>query len=452
VLYRVLGPLEVHTPTVHRLGTGKPATVLATLLQQPNAWVTVDRLIEATWPEEDMPVSAEANLKTYVWQLRRMLSLVDGGGRIERGANAYRLRVAPGEIDADRARSLAEAARRPGLAAPAALDLVREALALWRGSPFCGVEAAAEAATALEDLHLQLREHLAELQLGLGEEEQAIGTLRAVTAEAPLREPAWALLVRALHAAGRRTEALVACRRATDVLSAELGVGPGPALAAAERLALGAERLALGGSGSAPARRELPRDVRLLGRTAEVAAIRHAAAGVAPVVVIDGPAGIGKTALAVHAAHLLAPEYPDGQFFVGMRLRPGLLLDRLLRGVGVPATDLPGDLDEKAALWRSEASRRRLLLVLDGALSRDQAWPLLPAGGAALTLVTTRARLHLDGADRVSLGPLGPAAAASLFAAAAGFVDDLTIRACGGLPATLLEAAATATARRMVAA
>jgi len=445
VLYRVLGPLEVHTPTVHRLGTGKPATVLATLLQQPNAWVTVDRLIEATWPEEDMPVSAEANLKTYVWQLRRILSLVDGGGRIERGANAYRLRVAPGEIDADRARSLAEAARRPGLAAPAALELVREALALWRGSPFCGVEAAAEAAAALEDLHLQLREHLAELQLGLGEEEQAIGTLRAVTAEAPLREPAWALLVRALHTAGRRTEALVACRRATDVLSAELGVGPGPALAAAERLALG-------GSGTAPGRRELPRDVRLIGRSVEVTAIRRAAAGVAPVVVIDGPAGIGKTALAVHAAHLLAPEYPDGQFFVGMRLRPALLLDRLLRGVGVPAADLPGDLDEKVALWRSEASRRRLLLVLDGALSRDQAWPLLPAGAAALTLITTRARLHLDGADRVSLGPLGPAAAASLFAGAAGFADDLTIRACGGLPATLLEAAATATARRMVAA
>ncbi|MCA2218168.1 AfsR/SARP family transcriptional regulator [Jidongwangia harbinensis] len=445
MLYRVLGPLEVHTTAVHHLGAGKPATVLATLLQQPNAWVTVDQLIEATWPGPDMPASAEANLKTYVWQLRRLLSGPDTGGRIERRADAYRLQVAPGEIDADRARTLAVAARRTGLAAPAALDLVQEALALWRGRPFCGVEAAAAAAAALDELHLQLREHLAELQLRLGQHDRAVSTLRGVTTDAPLRESAWAHLVRALHASGLRTEALVACRRAADVLAAELGVAPGPALAAAERLVLA-------GSRTSPIRRELPRDVRLFGRTAELATVRHAASGSAPVILIDGPAGIGKTALAVHAAHLLAPAYPDGQFFVSMRLCPELLLDRLLRGIGVPAADLPSDPDEKAALWRSEVSRRRLLLVLDGAPDRDQVWPLLPAGAGGLTLITTRGPgLHLDGATRVPLGPLGPGAAASLFAAAAGWTDDLRIRACGGVPGALLKAAATATARRRVA-
>ncbi len=100
MLFRVLGPLEVHAAEVHTLGVSKPAIVLATLLQQPNAWVPVDRIAEATWPGADRPMSAEANLKTYVWQLRRMLP----GPRIDRNGDAYRLRVAPGELDADHAR------------------------------------------------------------------------------------------------------------------------------------------------------------------------------------------------------------------------------------------------------------------------------------------------------------------------------------------------------------
>jgi DNA-binding SARP family transcriptional activator len=438
VLYRTLGPLEVHTPEAHQLGAGKPATVLATLLTQPNAWVAVDRLIAATWPGPDMPASASSNLKTYVWQLRRLLPDLDGASRIERRADAYRLRVLPGEVDADRARELAAAARCPSVAAEDALALVEEALALWRGRPFSGLDSAAAAAATLDELQLQLREQLARLQVELGRKDQAVGTLRRVTADAPLREAAWAQLVRTLHDSGRRTEALIACRRAADVLRAELGVGPGPALAAAERTVLG----------GASIRRELPRDVRLIGRTAELATIRDAGRAV---VVIEGPAGIGKTALAVHAAHRLAPAYPDGQFFVGMRLGPGALLGRLLRGVGVPAAEAPSDLDEKAALWRSEVARRRVLLILDDAAGRDRVWPLLPAGDGALTIVTARGLdVGVDGATRLPLGPLGPAAAAALFAAAGG-VADAAIAGCGGTPAALLRAAATATTRRRVA-
>jgi DNA-binding SARP family transcriptional activator len=443
VLYRILGPLEVHTAEVRQLGAGKPAAVLATLLQQPNAWIAVDQLIAAAWPGPVTPASFEANLKTYVWQLRRLLPDLDGASRIERRAGAYRLRVAPGELDADRARELAVAARRPGVEAAEALALIEEALGLWRGRPFSGIESPAVA--ALDELHLQLREHLAEVQLKLGHHDQAAGTLRRVTADAPLREDAWAQLVRTLHAAGRRTEALLAGRRAADVLAAELGVGPGPALTAAERQILGSAR-------TTPARRELPRDVHLVGRTAEVAVVRRAAAGVAPVVHIEGPAGIGKTGLAVHAAHLLAPGYPDGQFFVGLRLSAGTVLDRLLRGLGVPAAQTPSDLDGKAALWRSEVSGRRVLLVLDDATGRDQVWPLLPTGAGTLTLVTTRApAAHVDGATRVRLGPLGPAAAASLFGAAAGFIDEPAVRRCAGNAAALLRAAAAATTRRRVA-
>jgi DNA-binding SARP family transcriptional activator len=444
MLFRVLGPLEVHAAEVHPLGTGKPAIVLATLLQQPNAWVPLGQLTEALWPGADMPASAEANLKTYVWQLRRILPGAPAGGRIERNGDAYRLRVAPGELDADQARELAAAARRPGLPPPEARELVERALALWRGRPYCGLEPAAAATAGLTELRLALREHLAELQLRLEDNDQAVGTLRSVTAEAPLRESAWAHLVRALNAAGRRTEALIAYRRAADVLSAELGVPPGPELLAAERAVLG--------GGLRPIRRELPRGVRLIGRATELTAVRRAAAGPAPLVLVEGAAGIGKTALAVQAAHLLAPAFPDGQFFLPLRRPVAMLLDRLLRSLGVPGTDLPSEVDEKVARWRSELAGRRVLLVLDDARTRDQVWPLLPAGADSLVMVTAR-RLdgHLDGALRLPLGPLDPAAATSLYAALAGPADERAIRSCHGNPAALRAAAATPTTLRRAA-
>ena len=400
MLIRTLGPIELHTPAaVHQLGAGKPAAVLATLVQQPNAWVTVDQLAEATWPGAAMPASAGANLKTYVWQLRRLLG---GPDRIIRRADAYRLRVLPGELDADQARSLATAARTADPATAA--DLIRQALALWRGRPYSGVESAATAADVLEELRLELSERLAALRLELGDTTEAIGTLRGVVAEAPLREPAWALLVRALHTAGQRTEALLASRRAAAILRTELGVAPGPQLTAAALSS--APFSTLFSTTPSPIRRELPRDVRLVGRVAELAHINRAAAGPAPIVLLSGPAGIGKTTLAVHAAHRLAAEFPDGQFFIHLRQPAGALLERLLRGVGLGPCDIPADLDERAALWRSEVARRRVLLVLDDAQTRDQVWPLLPATAGSMALVTARSLTgHLDGATHLPLGP-----------------------------------------------
>jgi DNA-binding SARP family transcriptional activator len=402
MLFRILGPIELHTPAaVHQLGAGKPATVLATLLHQPNAWVTVDQLAEATWSGTAMPPSASANLKTYVWQLRRLLPRVDGAGRIDRRADAYRLRVLPGEVDAERARSLGTLAMSASRSD--AHELLREALGLWRGRPYCGVESAAEAALALGDLRLRLCEQLAEVQLALGDQTEAVGTLRELTSEAPLREPAWALLVRALDAAGQRTEALLAARRAAEILRTELGVAPGAQLIAATR-ALPSRADISDPAGPRTVRRELPRDVRLFGRGTELARIRQAAAGPAPLILLTGPAGIGKTALAVHAAHLLSPGFPDGQFFIHPRQPAAALLERLLRGVGVARADIPADLDERIGLWRTEIAHRRVLLVLDDAVSREQIWPLLPAGAGSLAMVTSRSLSgHLDGATRISL-------------------------------------------------
>ncbi|MFC4003766.1 BTAD domain-containing putative transcriptional regulator [Prauserella oleivorans] len=241
MLFRVLGPVEVHgrDGEVHRLGVGKPATVLATLLVHPNAWVSTSTLIDATWHEAAPPGSARANLKTYIWQLRRLLPSPDDGlPRIESVPGRYRLRVAPGELDTDHVAHHAARARAAAQAGDVAtaIDAVTAALRLWRGRPFEGLPDALDDATdRLTQLYHRLRDDLADAQLALGRTRDAVRTLRAITADDPLREGAWARLMRALHALGRYAEAACAYERARRILAAELGVPPGRELTAARR-------------------------------------------------------------------------------------------------------------------------------------------------------------------------------------------------------------------------
>ncbi|MCO1582055.1 NACHT domain-containing protein [Crossiella sp. SN42] len=438
-IFHILGPVEARDPAgaVLELGARKPVTVLATLLLHPNAWVRVDRLIESTWHEQAVPASAEANLKTYICRLRRLLP-----SAIESRPGAYRLLVAPGELDADRVADLAAAART-ALAEGAphrAIALYTEALSAWRGRPFEDLPGAEfqSAADRLEEIRRDLRESLAEAQLAAGEARAAISGLRALTADEPLREAAWTQLVRALHAAGRRAEALATYHQARRVLAEELGVDPGPALAEAHQQALATPA-------TSHPRRELPRDIPgFTGRTAELTALAGSTPG--QTIVLDGMTGAGKTALAVHAAHRLAARYPDGQFFLDLRahaeappLTPADALARLLRGLG--HTAIPADADERAALWRSELSGRRVLLVLDDAADEDQLRPLLPGASASLTLVTTRTRdWRLPGETRYPLNPLSPTESATLFHTATGRpLTSLTtaLTACGGNPGAL---------------
>ncbi|QUH03924.1 winged helix-turn-helix domain-containing protein [Saccharopolyspora erythraea] len=477
MIFHVLGPLEVHGPDgePHRLGHGKAATVLATLLLHPNAWVTSSRLIDETWHQTAAPASAEANLKTYVWQLRRMLPAEGGEPRIESAPGRYRLRLQPGELDTHQVAEHAASARAAADAGEfaTAVDALEEALGLWRGRPFEGVVGAADhEADRLGELHHHLREELAEAQLALGRIREAVHTLRALTEEDPLREGAWASLVRALNASGRRAEALRAYGQARRILADELGVGPGEELSTAYRAALG--------EATVNTRRELPSDAaHFTARAAELATIRGASGGV---VLVEGMPGVGKTALAVHAAHGLADAFPDGQFFVDLRacavvddanagassaarvLDPADVLARLLRRVGVDDASIPDSLDERAALWRSELSRRRVLLVLDDAVGIGQVEPLLPAGKSSLTLITTRNRdWHVDGAVRIGLGPLAEQDAAAMFRAAAGVraaheafdrrggddAVEAVVRLCGGVPAAMRDVAARLHSRPM---
>lgn len=182
-------------------------------------------------------------------------------------------------------------------------------------------------------------------------------------------------------------------------------------------------------------------------------------AGPPAVLAIDGMAGVGKTSLAVHLGHALAERYPDGQLFLDLHghtpgrgpLAADAALTRLLRGLGVGEEQLGDDPEERAELWRSRASGRRLLIVLDNAAGTEQVRPLIPGHGDSLVLVTSRLRLlDLDTAAGMSLDVLPQAQAQALFLRvagaqrAAGQEDDVreAVRLCGRLPLAIRIAAA----------
>ncbi|MEV4179516.1 tetratricopeptide repeat protein [Nonomuraea sp. NPDC049709] len=211
--------------------------------------------------------------------------------------------------------------------------------------------------------------------------------------------------------------------------------------------------------------RQLPVDVpEFVGRVEELALLDEARAGdgAAAVVItaIDGMAGVGKTALAVHAAHQLASRFPDGNLFVDLHghtqgmaaADPADMLGRVLGTLGVPGESIPQHADDRAALYRSLLAGRRMLIVLDNATDEAQVRPLLPGAGRCLVLVTSRRRLvGLDGALTVSVDVLPLADAVALFTATAGEervageprgVLEEVVRRCGMLPLAIRVAAA----------
>jgi len=186
------------------------------------------------------------------------------------------------------------------------------------------------------------------------------------------------------------------------------------------------------GAFAAAAIRALPRDTAAFtGRQAELARLAgaidglSASGGVVSIHAIDGMAGIGKTTLAVHAAHRLAGFFPDGQFFLPLHAHtagqrpvdPTEGLASLLLAAGLAAAQVPPGLEARAARWRDHVAGRKILLVLDDAAGHEQVRPLLPGTAGSLVLITSRRRLAaLDDAAVISLDVLPAGEAAALFA------------------------------------
>ena len=211
-----------------------------------------------------------------------------------------------------------------------------------------------------------------------------------------------------------------------------------------------------------PVPRQLPAAPRVLvGRDAELArltellTLAQADPRAALVVGISGTGGVGKTALVLRWAHDAAEHFPDGQLWLDLRgyspgapLTPADALERLLRGLGTVTTELPADVETRAAEFRSAVAGKRLLLLLDNARDSAQVLPLLPGTSGCVTLVTSRTALRtlaaIGGAETVSVGRLPTSTALSLVAADLGGhrADDPAVaeriaRHCGGLPLAL---------------
>ncbi|MEU7242258.1 ATP-binding protein [Streptomyces sparsogenes] len=209
-----------------------------------------------------------------------------------------------------------------------------------------------------------------------------------------------------------------------------------------------------------PVRNDLPHDITAFtGRRAELDALLGAARNTSvrntPVVAIDGMGGVGKSALAVHAAHLLTVDFPGGQLYVDLhgftpgrgRVEPAEALRVLLAALGLPPGTIPDGVAERASLWRSELAARRALVLLDNAADADHVRDLLPGAGQSFVMITSRRRMvELDGVQPISLDVLPTQEAAELFVESAGGArpGDVgeVLRRCGNLPLAIRVAAA----------
>ncbi|WP_214105604.1 AfsR/SARP family transcriptional regulator [Acrocarpospora catenulata] len=452
----MLGPLFVKSASGWSLCLKRPKhrQLLAALLLRPNATVASGLLIDYLWGER-APKSARGNLKTYIWQLRGMLAALDHGrARIETTGNGYQITVRPDELDTLSYQQLTQRgdqAHRRGDAAAAEVAF-SQALNLWRGEVLQGQtlsEPLSAWARILAEDRLRVLEELAEVRIALGRHAETIGPLRRALHENPLRERLWAQLMLALYRDGRSSDALLAYQDLRLHLITEIGTEPGPAVRRLHQRILAADPGLDGGCAptalddASPRRAmislsppdlpaQLPSDAGpFVGRDGELTALTALLStpgtGHGLVAAIDGPCGVGKSRLAVHAAHAVASAYPDGQLYADLHgttagrapLPPDEALARFLRALNVP--DTSRHIDEAAALFRTQTAGRRMLIVLDNAVDAAQVRPLLPGGSASAVLVTSRARLTtLDATTRLHLDLLGEREATDLLAAFAG--------------------------------
>src|SRR5580704_10090542 len=473
----LLGPLQVRCggePV--RIPSGKQRAVLAALLLQPNRVVTADELVDVMWGTTPPP-TARAALHNCVKRLRDSLGLALRA-RISTEPSGYMITLRDGELDVARFEAKLREARAAAKAASwdAAAGQARAALALWRGQPLADLASevlAVREAGRLTELRLQAAETYLGAMLDLGQHSEVIEELRRLVADAPLREHFHALLMTALYRDGRQAEALAAFQHARGVFVAELGAEPGPELQQLQQRILAAELApaapaAAGQTTRHVVPRELPAPVRhFTGRAAELAELSDLVAGGGRALVIcavDGTAGVGKTALAIQWAHQVAGRFPDGQLYVNLRgYDPGepiLAADALaglLRTLGVPGEEIPGETEERARLYRSRLAGRRMLVLLDNARDADQVRPLLPGTPGCAVLVTSRDALAglvaRDGAARLDLDLLPLDDAVALLTELIGEparADPELARCCARLPLALRVAAELAAARPAV--
>jgi DNA-binding SARP family transcriptional activator/tetratricopeptide (TPR) repeat protein len=475
VRFGVLGPVVVNhgDGTVH-MGPPRRRAVLAYLLLSRNTLVATDELIDAIWGGAE-PATARAQVQMDVSGIRAILRQQGVEQALSGGQGGYRLGVEAGALDLDMFAGHLAAARElsRAKAAGAAAACLREGLALWRGPALADAKAAFvdSARSRLAEQWLAAQELLADVMLEAGMHQELVAELDELVCAHPLRETLVRRLMLALYRCGRRPDALGVAREFRRRLADEQGLDPSREHAQLEFALLRGDAaldLVTGPAsvtvGPAPLA-QLPADLTTFtGRAAELAELRGAVAaggpGV-PIVVIEGTAGVGKTALALHLVHSIAGQFPDGQLYVDLLthapdgpLRPVDAIGILLRAMGVRPEEMPEDLASAAAIYRGFLAGRRLALVLDNAASVDQVRPLLPGVAGCVVVLTSRHDLGglaaRNGAHRMILRALSQNDALLLASRLLGpgclthapaAVEEL-IALCASLPLALCIAAA----------
>lgn len=468
--FKVLGPLAVEdSGTALAIGPPMARTLLAALLARARRPVSMETLIEALWAGSP-PKTAIKNTQLYVHHLRRGLGAPE---RIRRHGSGYLLEVEREELDADKFQDIAQAghdaAEQGDLTQ--ARELFQEALAQWAGPAFADIgdiPLITSVRQRLAERRLAALHSRIDIDLHLGSHADVVGELTELAAEHPLRERIRAQLMVALYRCGRQTEALHAYEDLRRTLREETGLTPGREIQDLQLAILthdeslqspGEESVQWPGERPVTGPRMLPADIGdFTGREADLAMIEEVlggprdASGRARILAISGLAGVGKTTLAVRAAHRLRDAYPDGQLFARLadgRARPADTAETLaafLHALGVAGTSVPQGVEARSSLYRSLLAGRRMLVILDNATDEARVRPLLPAGESCGVIVTSRRRLGgLPDAALADLHVMSPEESLSMLRRIVGrhrvngdppSTEELS-RLCAGLPLAL---------------
>ncbi|WP_086698388.1 AfsR/SARP family transcriptional regulator [Streptomyces tricolor] len=485
--FRILGPLSVTAQgRAVPIGGSRQRTILAMLLLHPGNVVSVDALVEAVWNGRP-PATARTQVAICIAALRKRFKAEGCDDEVILTTHpGYVLALDHHYLDVTEFDQLVadaqDAVRRQCPADAAAL--YEEALGLWQGPALAGVAGTQveDEIQRLEELRLATYDSFVEVQLELGHHREIIPGLVSVVRDHPLRERSRHALMLAQYRVGRRAEAMETFREGWEQSVEGLGLEPGPELQELHTailqddpgLVTPATTVPKAPSAERRMPMELPADVPdFVGRGPQLAALgrlvsddedAHTPLSVG---LVTGPAGAGKSGLAIHWAHRVAERFPDGLLFADLGPQQehqepptaDAVLGRFLSSLGVPATEIPSVPAERVALYRSVLAGRRVLIVLDNAQTFEQIRSLIPGGSRCCVLVTSRGELEQllirHGAVRIGVDALPVQEAVSLLGRVIGAarVDDARqdavqlVELCDRLPLTIRVAAARLAAK-----
>lgn len=448
----LLGPTEARVSGIDISLSPLERNLLAVLAISKGTVVSTERIVDSLWANMP-PASPRSRVQGLVSSLRRKVGEV-----LVTRHPGYMLEVTGTVTDLEECEELIRQARLSKTAEEAAQYLCK-ALGLWCGEPLDGVSAPGMEVdrARLNELRVGLLEERFEAELAVGNHAELVAELTATVAAHPLRERLAGQLMLALYRCNRQADALKAYQALRDRLADELGSDPCADLRALHAMILRGDEVAQpvveAVTELKPA--QLPASVgHFTGRDNELADLTRAVKRPSDepfVLVVSGIGGLGKTALVVQWGHSIADSYPDGQIFIDLHghcpseaLTARSALGAVLGALGVAHADQPATVDERAALYRTLISGRRVLIVADDVGSVAQLLPLVPPTRASQLVATSRRRLTALAAHHAVQDfiaePLSPDATHDLLSRILGPqrlrdpAASRVIRWCGGWP------------------